>query len=831
MRDATVYFDLADTADPAFDRPVEILLIGLLAICPLALGAVQPWSETLFIIFAFAMAATLALKLLLRPDVQFVRSWTFWPIAIFLLLAALQLVPLPAAFVRLISPHTFELKNKLLSDLPGAQGRLRWMTLSFYPEATKHDLRLLLAIVCVFVVVLNCIRRVSQIRRVLGAIAIIAGAFAVLALAQDAMGTKDIYWLIRMPTEMPARAGPFINHSHFGQFMNLSIGAALGLALVLINQHFRRENYSPHEVAQKLRSRSMRPAWLLLLMVVLSAGAVLLSLSRGAMLGAGVAGFIVGAVLITRPGMRGRGWILLAIVLCVTIVVLLDFNRVMLRLTESGERVHGNRMEILRDLRHQWTDYPVLGSGLGTFSVIFPMYDRSNLPMFASHAENEYAQLLTEMGGLGLGVALAIAFWVIIAGAAIRAARGGMSPASSATIGLLFGLIAILIHSFTDFGQHIPAVAALTAVTCALVLNLAQLRWRELGRVSTSLPSRGSLIARGIAAVAIVGIAVWIGFACVSTMAADRAWQIARRMDAHLRGKNWDASNAEYADIINAAQLASESRPGDIRYHYWLNYYRWKAITARPVIEAQSYFPQLIDELHAGRWLCPTHGPTYLLAARLESELPDRAAQAAVDLRRAYELSGPDPDATFLRAQLDAREGDVANAMIRLRRAAELDRSLIPDVIDVCVTELRRPELALQLAADDVDALNILARVLAKDPATQSLAEQARDRAFAALQAKAQAQDAPPQIIIQTADALAERGKYEEAIPLFRRALLLNYGETEWRMRLATALEKLGRNDEAIREAERCLQRREMREARELIDRLSQRSDAIGPKP
>ena len=123
MRDATVYFDLADTSDPAFDRPVEILLIGLLAISPLALGAVQAWSETLFIALAFAIAATLALKLLFRPDVQFVRSWTFWPIAIFLALVTLQLIPLPAELVKLISPNTFAKKQELLGDLPGAAER------------------------------------------------------------------------------------------------------------------------------------------------------------------------------------------------------------------------------------------------------------------------------------------------------------------------------------------------------------------------------------------------------------------------------------------------------------------------------------------------------------------------------------------------------------------------------------------------------------------------------------------------------------------------------------------------------------------------------------
>ena len=520
MRDAAVYFDLADTSDPVFDRPIEIMLIALLAVGPLTLGAVQAWSEALFIALSLAMAATLVLKLIFRPDVHFVRSWTFWPIALFLTLAILQLVPLPASVIKAISPDTFFLKDKFLSDLPGASERLKWMTLSFYPEAAIHDLRLLIAVICVFVVVLNCIRRVSQIRRLLGSIAIIGGAFAVLALAQDAMGTNDILFFVPMPTNAPARSGPFVNHSHFGQFMNLSIGAAAALLLVLINQHFRRDNYSPREVAEKLRSRSMRPAWALLIMIVLSAGAILFSLSRGAMLSAAVAGFVAGAVLVTRPGARWRGWILVGIGLCVVVVFLLDSNRVLARMTESSERAEGGRIEILRSLRHAWLDFPILGTGLGTFAVVFPRYDRSNLPVFASHAENEYAQLMTETGAVG--VFLAMVFLGVVIGATIRAVSGRMSPASSASIGLLYGLIAILVHSLTDFGQHIPAVAGLTAVTCALLLNLSQLRWRELGRVSSSLPSRGSLIARIASAGAVVGVSAWLGVSCYSSMEAAR---------------------------------------------------------------------------------------------------------------------------------------------------------------------------------------------------------------------------------------------------------------------------------------------------------------------
>jgi hypothetical protein len=175
-------------------------------------------------------------------------------------------------------------------NLPDAAQRLRWMTLSLYPENTLHDLRLIVAVSIVFVVTINCIRRVSQIRRILGAVAIVGAACATLALVQDLTGSSDVYFMFHSPAGGVTRGGPFVNKNHFGQFMNLAIGCAIGLALVLVNQQFRRDNYTPQEVKAKLKVPEMRPVWMLLAMIALAAAALIGSLSRGAMLSAAVAG-------------------------------------------------------------------------------------------------------------------------------------------------------------------------------------------------------------------------------------------------------------------------------------------------------------------------------------------------------------------------------------------------------------------------------------------------------------------------------------------------------------------------------------------------------------
>ena len=58
----------------------------------------------------------------------------------------------------------------------------------------------------------------------------------------------------------------------------------------------------------------------------------------------------------------------------------------------------------------------------------------------------------------------------------IRASREPSSVALAALPGLAMGLVAVTLHSATDFGQHVPAVAFLTAISSALIVVLSMRR-------------------------------------------------------------------------------------------------------------------------------------------------------------------------------------------------------------------------------------------------------------------------------------------------------------------------------------------------------------------
>jgi hypothetical protein len=272
-----------------WDYVLEGLVTVLLAFLPFAFGGrdeigpdptitlISGWSHEIFVGLAALMALVLAARQLFQRDSRFVWSWAYLPIVLFILLAVLQLAQLPDRLVNAISPQTLRTKSGLLSDLPNAPSLLHSLTLTFYAQATRLDLRKLLAVSTVFVVVVNVYRRSWQIKRLLLTISIIGIGIAGLALWQNAFGGRMIYGLV--PAIHP-NSGPFLNHSHFGQFMNLSIGAMLGLLLVRIDE-ITEGSETFDDSVQLLRHARLNSVFMLGVMILLSAATIFFSLTRG----------------------------------------------------------------------------------------------------------------------------------------------------------------------------------------------------------------------------------------------------------------------------------------------------------------------------------------------------------------------------------------------------------------------------------------------------------------------------------------------------------------------------------------------------------------------
>lgn len=796
-----------------FDKTIERLLIALMMFMPISFGAVEAWSEAIVVTIAAAISICFLLKLLYERDVRPVWSWSYLPVILFILVVILQLIPLKTSLVDSLSPGTAAVKTELLSDLPGTDAALESMTFSFYPNATRHDLRLVLAIVTVFIIVLNVYRRPDQIKRLLTIIAVIGGAMALLALAQDLVGNGRIYWIV--PTLDRAHSGTFICHSHYGQFMNLSIGSILGLILVKVHEDTYGRTMTLSAIYDYIVSREARMLWILAGIVVVGVSTIFLSLTRGGMVSMLVAASFTTLIICSRRSMKGSGWIILLAALGAFVCVLyLGFDAVYDRLATMQEtEAYKGRWQIVKDIGIAWTRFPLLGTGLGTHEVVYPMFDRSSIPALATHAENEYAQITEETGLAGLVVL--IVFGLIVWFNYFRSIKRIDRSIQLASYGLGFGLLAIMIHSLSDFGQHLPANAMLSIISCALLIVLGRMgrgrRHIAFSRITRNY--RGSVVLRTIALVCAVGVWGWVLPDAYHACIAEVHWKEALAVDLEIREKGPQATNEDYIRLISNVAASSDHEPDNIKYRHWLNYYRWRSIsritdpnTGGVVIPEQMmvFVHRIVDELHKARAICPTFGATYCVVGQLERFVLNDP-NGADRIRKGYQLAPCDPMACFIAGLQDVEEGDIEASFTKLKKAVRLDRGLFYDVASLYVDRLDRPDLAIMIADRDIGRLDQVADILTHNDRYQSLAEETRTKVINILKAECEKSDASTGVLISLAKIYRGQENKEKAIELYCRALAQDYGQVQWRFELAILLSETGRIREAMQEAKTCL--------------------------
>ena len=112
-------------------------------------------------------------------------------------------------------------------------------------------------------------------------------------------------------------------------------------------------------------------------------------------------------------------------------------------------------------------DYPMIGSGGGTFYVAFPKYRIAAISAYFDYAHNDYIQIATETGLVGLALMGSIVLSTLFA--SLRTLQRRRDPlARGIAFGVTMGIIALMIHSWVDFNLQIPANALTFAVLLAL---------------------------------------------------------------------------------------------------------------------------------------------------------------------------------------------------------------------------------------------------------------------------------------------------------------------------------------------------------------------------
>lgn len=262
--------------------------------------------------------------------------------------------------------------------------------------------------------------------------------------------------------------GTFINRNYFAGYLLMVIPLSVGY--FFSREAFRRSQFMGwRHWLSSLDGKTLLIAFGIIVMIL----GLLFSASR-----MGIVSLLLSFSLISllfRESQRGQRFsktTVLIFGLALLWAVWIGLDAVISRFFTVSESFE-ERWMIWANTFQIFKDFPLIGSGLGTFIHVFPMYRSFHIIGLVTHAENDFLQLASEVGLIGIGLLLLVfAFLFFRVVLAIRSFHS-RDPQKYIGIGGLVGILALMFYSLVERNIQVPANAFLYTFIWALVLKIS----------------------------------------------------------------------------------------------------------------------------------------------------------------------------------------------------------------------------------------------------------------------------------------------------------------------------------------------------------------------
>ena len=315
--------------------------------------------------------------------------------------------------------------------------------------------------------------------RIIRAVVFIGIVASVAAIVQRARSIELLYGVWR-PQDAGARPyGPFVNRNHLATWVIMACPLAFGY---LLARAPRKENPQPftQRAANALKQLGTMRIWLVA-GVCLMTLAVMLSGSRSGLIGLLCAFALSTALTRGRGTLAVRRWVILQFSLLAAVVVsFANYDMLAQRFEETMTRAQEGRgrLAIWDDTIRLAADFPVTGTGAGTFGKAINVYQTAEPGYAIDQAHNHYLQLLAE-GGLWLVLPGLLATGLFVM-TAIRSLKQDLSSDYLVRAGACAGIAGVLVQSVWETGLTMPANALLLAMLGAIATHEAEPRAARL---------------------------------------------------------------------------------------------------------------------------------------------------------------------------------------------------------------------------------------------------------------------------------------------------------------------------------------------------------------
>lgn len=498
-----------------YQKIIDGGLIGLIIFTPLPKGSIGVFYFSIMELVIFGLLLIWCIRgisgagskntIVTDERASFGFTSLYIPILLLILFVVFQLYPLPSKNLKAFSPGTDRLYEELLpfypngetdnikEDDPFSGGDEPFYTalpfisaprtrrsLSLYGHSTREYLFKILAFAGLFFLIIETVRTRAQARRLIYVIIFTGLAIAVLSIINKYTYNGKALWIWKplAPNAQPIN-GPFINRSHFASYVNLIIPIGIGMVFYEAERKIRGTEKKLSKLKLLLYTERGPRILIFFFASVVMIGALFLSLSRGGMLSFVVMLFFMSLMIATRRSIRKRFITVLLIFSVLGLTTWFGWDPIIKRM-ELLKNITQNptselRTQIWPQTFNTFKKYPLVGTGLGTFEYVFPMYKPAKSHFTFVYAENDYLQMLSEGGIIGAGIIswfLIIFFHKTVKRWITRHDRFIVYS----VLGCLMGIVGFLLATITNFNFHLPANAFLFTTVAGLAFTLVHIK-------------------------------------------------------------------------------------------------------------------------------------------------------------------------------------------------------------------------------------------------------------------------------------------------------------------------------------------------------------------
>lgn len=455
--------------DQVCRKIIDYGILGLIVFSPLPAASVYEWSILVIQLAVLLMLGAYILMTEKPQNNEFLTNSLKWPKVLFIgffIFLVVQVFPLPKFLVKIFSPGSYAFQERFLPDF----ANLKLIGFSLIPAHTLREGLEILSYFLLGFIIIKTVKEWRQIVRIYYAL-IGMGVFQALYGLFELYNKNPRILFFEKMYHLDSVTGTFVNRNHFSGYMEMVIPLAIGLAIARIDLHSLMEMRWRDRLL-RLSEKGLSTSLLVSLGVIVMAVAVIFSKSRSGLFLL-VFSFILffGLTVVffrkTEQQKKGiRNFIAAVFIVIVFISLYVGIDATIERFA-LDKLLREGRPTYWKNTVGIFADYPLLGTGLGTFPSLYPDREAEDTLIRLYHSHNDYLEYLSELGIAGMFLLLGGILFLLIKSFLVWIERR-RSEVKGLGLGGIVAIICILIHSLTDFNLHIPANMLLFTVVLSL---------------------------------------------------------------------------------------------------------------------------------------------------------------------------------------------------------------------------------------------------------------------------------------------------------------------------------------------------------------------------